>query len=190
MTTKRPASTRVLKPFRIAQYITVLVVDADPTSLANISTLLTTYGYKVMTAQSAVDALNTVLEKETEIDLILTEEFLPDLDKYLFLERLRQVSNLPIVTMTNDHDEIAMLGSLFKGVLYRIVKPVKYIDIHYLWEFASMSTRRYLILAHFEEGMSKSPEKNALDLVLEVEEADDRVCSMNREEKSTQPSAK
>ncbi|PON79361.1 hypothetical protein PanWU01x14_010960 [Parasponia andersonii] len=43
MTTKRPASTRVLKSFRIAQYITVLVVDADPISLANISTLLTTY---------------------------------------------------------------------------------------------------------------------------------------------------
>lgn len=51
-----------------------------------------------MTANKAVDALRIASEKEDDLDLVLTEVRLPDMNKYELLEKMTQVSKLPIVS--------------------------------------------------------------------------------------------
>ncbi|KAF5733002.1 two-component response regulator ARR14-like [Tripterygium wilfordii] len=61
--------------------VRVLLVESNFTCLAILSKILRAFGYKVITARRAADALSIVRAKENELDLILTETQLPDMDK-------------------------------------------------------------------------------------------------------------
>ncbi|XP_048426102.1 two-component response regulator ARR2-like [Pyrus x bretschneideri] len=121
--------------------VTVLAVDADSACLTLLSRMLYKLGYKVLTAKRACDALSIAQKKENELHLLLTEVHLPDMDKYELLERMRAVSKLPVVIMSDDDDANAMLGGLFKGAVYYIVKPLTMDSLKNLWQFAFISNR-------------------------------------------------
>ncbi|XP_008460204.2 two-component response regulator ARR10-like [Cucumis melo] len=118
----------------------VLVVDHDSTSLKIVCKMLDLCRYEVVIANCAIDALRMVRERENEIHLVLTELHLPDMGSYEFLEKLvmdqKTLKKLPIVIMSDDDNEIAKLGCLFKGAMLHLVKPLTMKTIRNLWQFA------------------------------------------------------
>jgi len=59
---------------------TILVVDDEPVLLRLASMVLTTQGYKVVTAESATDAIS-ILEQQP-VDLMITDIIMPDMNGY------------------------------------------------------------------------------------------------------------
>lgn len=51
-----------------------------------------------MTAKRGSEALYIAQEKEDDIHVVLTGVHLPDMNKYELLEKMRTVSNLPVVS--------------------------------------------------------------------------------------------
>ncbi|EEF50457.1 sensor histidine kinase, putative [Ricinus communis] len=122
--------------------VSILVVDCDSACLAIVSKMLYISGYKVITAKRATDALHILRERQYELDLILTEVHLPDMDKYELLETMAEVSCLPIVILSADDDENAMLGCLFKGAVFYLLKPITMNDVKSLWQFSCVKNRK------------------------------------------------
>ncbi|XP_038681854.1 two-component response regulator ARR14-like [Tripterygium wilfordii] len=143
--------------------VRVLLVDGDFTCLAITSEMLHTLGYKVITAKRAADALCIVRAKENELDLILTESKLPDMDKYKFLETIEQISNLPIVIMSADSGNNAILGGFLKGAAFYLVKPLVMKDVKNIWQFAYMSKREKKMMVK-EVGSFKYDDESGDDL--------------------------
>ncbi|KAM1019248.1 hypothetical protein ACFX2I_040650 [Malus domestica] len=66
------------------------------------------------------------------------------MDKYVLLEKL---SSFQITIMSDDDDENAMLvlGGLFKGAVYYIVKPLTMDSLKNQWQFAFINNRDTVI---------------------------------------------
>ncbi|XP_060668988.1 two-component response regulator ARR2 isoform X1 [Ziziphus jujuba] len=128
----------------LTKEVRVLVVDGDAACLTLVSKMLLIFGYKVLTATTAADAFSIIKEKEDELKLILAEVHLPDMNRYEFIEKVTQVSKLPLVIMSDDDDDISMLGGLFKGATFYLVKPVTLNNMKNLWQFAYMNNKDLL----------------------------------------------
>ncbi|KAL6290153.1 hypothetical protein ACE6H2_007663 [Prunus campanulata] len=152
--------------------VSVLVVDGDSACLAILSRMLYNLGYKVMTAKRAYDALSIAQKKEDELHLVLTEAHLPDMDKYELLEKMKAVSKVPVVIMSDDDDENAMLGGLFKGAVFYFVKPLTINSLKNLWQFAVIKNRNHVVIDLTEEESSvygESQQENTSNEGLESE---------------------
>jgi PleD family two-component response regulator len=69
-----------------------------------------------VTAKRASDALSIVREKEDDLNLVLTEAHLPDMDKYEFLERMGEISKLPVVSKY--HSRFSFFSSFFYNKMF------------------------------------------------------------------------
>ncbi|XVF73291.1 hypothetical protein PTKIN_Ptkin12aG0189800 [Pterospermum kingtungense] len=98
----------------------------------------------VIIAKRAADASCIIRDREYEIVLILAEGYLPGMDKYELLETMKKMSKVPVVLMSVDYNGNAMLGGLFKGAIFYLIKPVTMDDLKYLWQFAFMKERENL----------------------------------------------
>ncbi len=80
---------------------TLLVVEDDEAARAALATVLRRHGYEVVLAENGKDALE-YLESHTPPDLILLDMFLPVLDGWRFLERLKGhvAASVPVVVTT------------------------------------------------------------------------------------------
>lgn len=54
--------------------------------------------FTVMTAKRGTDALCIIRERENEVEVVLSEAYLPDMNKYELLERVKGMSKLPVVS--------------------------------------------------------------------------------------------
>ena len=80
---------------------TILVVDDSPTNLSMLNENLKE-DYKVMVAKNGQKALDLV-EKHSEIDLILLDVVMPEMDGYEVCRRLKsdpKTENIPIIFLT------------------------------------------------------------------------------------------
>jgi len=92
---------------RLAGTETVLVVEDDLAILALARRVLGGYGYRVLDAGAAKEAL-AVSAREARIDLVLTDIGLPDLSGPVLVERLReQRGDLRVLYMSGYTDEVA-----------------------------------------------------------------------------------
>src|SRR5688500_1354632 len=81
---------------------TVLIVEDDDTERDALAALLKGHGYRVVAVGDGLRALGA-LDAEPRPDLVLLDMFLPLLDGWEFLERLRRASHRPppvVVVMT------------------------------------------------------------------------------------------
>mgnify|MGYP003574950874 CR=1 FL=1 len=69
---------------------TVLLIDDEDLLLTMGEMVLTSYGYKVLTASSGQEALDIFREKKDEIDLVITDLVMPQMSGRELIERLRQ----------------------------------------------------------------------------------------------------
>ena len=71
---------------------TVLVVDDEPLVLTMMQTILTEYGYKVLTAGSGQKALTILARDDTRVDLVITDLVMPGMSGRELVEQIRQLN--------------------------------------------------------------------------------------------------
>jgi CheY-like chemotaxis protein len=71
---------------------TVLVVDDETLLLTMAETILTEYGYKVLTANSGQKALTILSRDDIKADLVVTDLVMPGMGGRELIERIRQLS--------------------------------------------------------------------------------------------------
>jgi two-component system CheB/CheR fusion protein len=81
--------------------VTILIVDDDVDNREALSQLLMLWGAHVLLARSGADAL-TILESVMP-DVVLCDLSMPDMDGFVFLERVREnrrLAHLPVIAVT------------------------------------------------------------------------------------------
>lgn len=90
----------------------VLVVDDEPRILRLLCTSLSAHGYEVITATNGEEALE--LARVEQPDIILLDVFLPVMDGFEVLQKLRSFSRLPVVAFSASNsvrDRVLNLGA-------------------------------------------------------------------------------
>jgi len=99
----------------------ILVVDDERYITALLEKTLADAGYVVTVANDGNSALASLEAKEP--DLVLLDIRMPGLDGYQVLQRIREVSSVPVLMVTALHDKSALSRSLDLGADDFIEKP-------------------------------------------------------------------
>jgi DNA-binding response OmpR family regulator len=99
----------------------VLVVDDDPDVRALVSTLLGRAGYQVTEAQDGRAALKALYAERP--DLVVLDVNMPDLDGWGTLERIRELSDVPVVMLSARGEELEKVRALRAGADDYVTKP-------------------------------------------------------------------
>jgi signal transduction histidine kinase/CheY-like chemotaxis protein len=77
---------------------TILVVDDESLMLTMAETILSDFGYKVLTANSGLAALNLLSREEVKVDLIITDLVMPGMGGRELMDRIRRLGlKMPIL---------------------------------------------------------------------------------------------
>jgi two-component system cell cycle sensor histidine kinase/response regulator CckA len=77
---------------------TILVVDDEKILLTMAEIILSDFGYKVLTANTAQKALAILSQPKTKVDLIITDLVMPEMGGRELIERVRETKfDLPII---------------------------------------------------------------------------------------------
>ena len=102
---------------------TILVIDDDPNALFGISQLLMDEGYGVISANNGREALEVL--KNSLIDVVVTDEKMPDLTGMELLSQVRQGENKPPVILITAYGSVSLaVEALKKGAFYFFEKPI------------------------------------------------------------------
>jgi len=100
----------------------ILVIDDDETLQKNLDDILTSLGYKVAIAGTAVEGLQKAYNSKP--DLIILDVMLPGMDGWQTCQRFREMSNVPILMLTALGSEEDVVKGLEMGADDYVVKPV------------------------------------------------------------------
>jgi CheY-like chemotaxis protein len=102
---------------------TILVVDDEQDIRMTLRALFEANGYKVREAENGQVALDMVAEEAP--DLIVLDLLMPEVDGYVFLERLPsdQLDSIPIIIFTAKGADNDILRGYAKGAAYYLTKP-------------------------------------------------------------------
>jgi len=94
---------------------TILVVDDQPATLKVAQILLESFGYSVIAAESAQEALILFRQNQQQIRLLLTDVVMPDITGPQLVERLLRISpGLRVIYMSGyANDELRRQGAAF-----------------------------------------------------------------------------
>jgi two-component system KDP operon response regulator KdpE len=99
----------------------VLIVDDEPRMIKFIRLNLDLEGYRVIEASNGLEALEKV---RTELpDLVLLDVMMPEIDGFETLERIREISNVPVIMLTVKADEEDKVRGLELGADDYVTKP-------------------------------------------------------------------
>jgi DNA-binding response OmpR family regulator len=105
----------------------ILVVDDD----INIAKLVKLYlekdGYETLVAYDGEEALAQF--RENEVDLILLDVMLPKIDGITVCQRIREVSNVPIIMLTAKGDDMDKILGLEYGADDYMTKPFNILEV-------------------------------------------------------------
>jgi DNA-binding response OmpR family regulator len=99
----------------------VLVVDDDAHTRGLVRTLLEREGHAVVEAPDGRTALRVVHEERP--DLVLLDVAMPDLDGFAVLERIRDLSEVPVLMLTAHARELDTVRGLRAGADDYVSKP-------------------------------------------------------------------
>lgn len=99
----------------------ILVVDDDEKICQILSLYLKSKGYDVYTCKNGAHAISAF--EEFKPDLILLDVMLPGMDGWEILEKLRRISNVPVIMLTAKGDVPDRIQGLDCGADDYIVKP-------------------------------------------------------------------
>jgi DNA-binding response OmpR family regulator len=99
----------------------VLVVDDDADIRGLVRELLERAGYEVLESSNGREGLRTLYS--TSPDLVLLDVSMPELDGWQTLERIRDVSDVPVVMLTARAAELEKVRGLKAGADDYVTKP-------------------------------------------------------------------
>lgn len=101
----------------------ILVVDDDPRFLRLVEQALTPKGYEVLLAGSGQEGLRLLYHHRP--DLVLLDVVMPKMDGWQVCERIRDVSDVPIIMLTGKRmDEEDIASGLDHGADEYLIKPI------------------------------------------------------------------
>ncbi|MCL0047163.1 response regulator [Thermodesulfovibrionales bacterium] len=106
-------------------FMQILVVDDDKTTRRLLSLYLKKWGYKVVTAENGLDAMEKI--GINDFDLILSDMNMPYMDGVEFTKGLKNNPiwcNIPVIMITTEMDEDDKKRAIEAGVDEYLVKPV------------------------------------------------------------------
>ncbi|HMP82485.1 MAG TPA: ATP-binding protein [Verrucomicrobiota bacterium] len=113
---------------------TILMVDDEDLLLTMGETVLTSYGYKVLTANTGQKALDIVSKSQTHIDLVITDLVMPVMSGRELIEQVRKLSPSTHIMCssgyswpTNQHDAPSYLQKPFTSqeLLMRVKQALR-----------------------------------------------------------------
>jgi DNA-binding response OmpR family regulator len=99
----------------------VLVIDDDGDIRALVAGLLERAGYEVNEASDGRDGLRSVFSDRP--DLVLLDVTMPGLDGWATLERIRELTDVPVLMLTARSDELEKVRGLKAGADDYMTKP-------------------------------------------------------------------
>jgi DNA-binding response OmpR family regulator len=99
----------------------ILVVDDDPDIRGLLRELLDRRGFSVLEARDGQDALRVFFEQRP--DLVVLDVQMPGLDGWKTLERIRELSDVPVVMLTARGTELEKTRGLRAGADDYVTKP-------------------------------------------------------------------
>lgn len=115
----------------------VLLVEADDSTRHVIAALLRKCSYKVAAVPDGLKAWETLKQKASEIDIILTEVELPSISGFALLTLIMEhdiCKNIPVIMMST-HDSVSLaLKCILKGAADFLIKPVRRNELRNLWQ--------------------------------------------------------
>src|SRR5690242_7252992 len=143
------------------QGASVLVVDDDVDVRSLVSELLTRAGYAVSQAPNGREALRLLYDQRP--DLIVLDVSMPELDGWATLERIRELSDVPVVMLSALDAELEKVRAFRGGADDYVTKPFG----------------RQELLARVETVLRRAPAREVrgtyADPLLEVDFAERRV---------------
>jgi DNA-binding response OmpR family regulator len=143
------------------QGASVLVVDDDVDVRSLVSELLTRAGYSVSQAPNGREALRLLYDQRP--DLIVLDVSMPELDGWATLERIRELSDVPVVMLSALDAELEKVRAFRGGADDYVTKPFG----------------RQELLARVESVLRRAPAREVratyADALLEVDFAERRV---------------
>jgi two-component system KDP operon response regulator KdpE len=100
---------------------TVLVVDDEPAIVRSVKTALSARGYRVLTAATGQEAIDTVA-LETP-DVVVLDLGLPDIDGVEVCRRIRGWSDVPVVVLSAEGSDERKVLALDEGADDYVTKP-------------------------------------------------------------------
>ncbi|KAJ4803858.1 two-component response regulator-like protein [Rhynchospora pubera] len=117
--------------------VRVLLVEGDDSTRQIISALLRKCGYRVAAVADGMKAWDTLKDKSSKIDLVLTEVELPCLSGFGLLTMIMENDisrNIPVIMMSS-HDSMSMVFKcMLKGAADFLVKPIRKNELRNLWQ--------------------------------------------------------
>jgi DNA-binding response OmpR family regulator len=105
----------------------ILVIDDDKTLLGLLAEHLGNAGYRALTAASGVEGLQAFYEHHP--DLVILDVMMPKMDGWAVCERVREISNVPILMLTAKGEEQDRLRGFRLGVDDYVVKPFSFAEL-------------------------------------------------------------
>jgi DNA-binding response OmpR family regulator len=99
----------------------ILAVDDEPKMTRFIRMNLELEGYRVSEAVNGIEALERVREELP--DLVLLDVMMPEMDGFETLERIREISNVPVIMLTVKGEEGDKVHGLELGADDYVTKP-------------------------------------------------------------------
>jgi DNA-binding response OmpR family regulator len=99
----------------------ILAIDDNPKMTRFIRMNLELEGYRVSEATSGLEALDKVREEIP--DLLLLDVMMPEMDGFETLQRIREVSNVPVIMLTVKNEEEDKVRGLELGADDYVTKP-------------------------------------------------------------------
>jgi DNA-binding response OmpR family regulator len=99
----------------------ILIVDDDPDIRELLRELLTRAGYDVIEAPDGRTALRSLYE--TPPALVILDVTMPEMDGYQTLERVRDLSEVPVIMLTARTQELERVRGLTSGADDYVLKP-------------------------------------------------------------------
>lgn len=99
----------------------ILVVDDDPDIRGLVRELLDRRGFSVLEAKDGQEALRTFFDVRP--DLVVLDVQMPGLDGWKTLERIRELSDVPVVMLTAKTTELEKTRGLRSGADDYVTKP-------------------------------------------------------------------
>ncbi len=100
---------------------TILLVDDDAALLEVVSIVLSSEGYKVITAADGAEALREVGQES--LDLVILDVMLPRISGFEVLRQIREKSDVPVVMLTAKGQSVDKVVGLELGADDYITKP-------------------------------------------------------------------
>src|SRR5512140_2223479 len=119
----------------------LLIIDDDKGLAQLLSDYLSGQGYNVRSAENGKLGLRAMYERQP--DIVLLDVTMPGKDGWETLQRIREVSNVPVIMLTARGDEADILHGFSLGADDYVTKP---------FSFAQLAARMHAVLGRSAPG--------------------------------------